>query len=236
MWSAKRLGWKMYGCVKKRGFHSKCHASRPCLFSLLFCLCFAMPLHLPLNHSNDHISISTVNPPQSPIGCTSLFLFVAQNPSLSLSWKMAKTLGFSSLLLFLTLLDVPHSRASIPQKRTVSRAQNGVVGTELWCVAKNNAEDAALQASLDWACGPGAADCGPIRQGGSCYDPNDIQATASFAFNDYYLRHGLTDDSCFFDNTAALTSLNPSEYQKVFCIPYIFHSKLLVFALGILQS
>ncbi|XP_041005526.1 PLASMODESMATA CALLOSE-BINDING PROTEIN 5-like [Juglans microcarpa x Juglans regia] len=123
---------------------------------------------------------------------------------------MAKTLRFSSLLLFLTLLDVPLSRASIPQRRTVSRAQKGVVGTELWCVAKNNAEDAALQASLDWACGPGAADSGPIQQGGSCYDPNDIQATASFAFNDYYLRHGLTDDSCFFDNNAALTSLNPS--------------------------
>ncbi|KAG6718003.1 hypothetical protein I3842_04G129100 [Carya illinoinensis] len=123
---------------------------------------------------------------------------------------MTKTFGFFSLLLLLTLLDFPLSRASFPNQRTVSRAQNGVVGTELWCVAKNNAEDAALQTALDWVCGPGAADCGPIQNGGPCYDPHDIQATASFAFNDYYLKHGLTDDGCFFDNTAALTSLNPS--------------------------
>ncbi|KAM4103979.1 hypothetical protein ACJW30_06G120600 [Castanea mollissima] len=93
---------------------------------------------------------------------------------------------------------------------SVSRAQAGVVGTELWCVAKNNAEDAALQTALDWACGPGAADCSPIQQGGPCYDASDIVVTASYAFNDYYLKHGLSTDSCSFDNTAALTSLNPS--------------------------
>ncbi|XP_059451723.1 PLASMODESMATA CALLOSE-BINDING PROTEIN 5-like [Corylus avellana] len=116
---------------------------------------------------------------------------------------MAKSFGFFFISLFFTL---PLSRASVP----ASRAQKGVVGTELWCVAKNNADDAALQSALDWACGPGATDCGPIQQGGPCYDPTDIQSTASFAFNDYYLKHGMTDDSCFFDNTAALTSLNPS--------------------------
>ena len=32
---------------------------------------------------------------------------------------------------------------------SVSKAQVGVVGTELWYVAKNNAEDAALQTTLD---------------------------------------------------------------------------------------
>ncbi|KAJ4729697.1 Glucan endo-1,3-beta-glucosidase-like protein 1-like [Melia azedarach] len=91
-------------------------------------------------------------------------------------------------------------------------AQNGgvVVARQLWCVAKNNAEDAALQGALDWACGPGGADCSPIQQGGPCYDPNDVQMMASYAFNDYYLKHGLTDDSCSFSNNAAVTSLNPS--------------------------
>ncbi|KAK6259854.1 hypothetical protein SCA6_014328 [Theobroma cacao] len=84
------------------------------------------------------------------------------------------------------------------------------VVTGLWCVAKNNAEDAALQGALDWACGAGGADCTRIQQGGPCYDPSDIQKTASYAFNDYYLKHGLTDDACSFSNTAALTSLNPS--------------------------
>ncbi|XP_050383084.1 PLASMODESMATA CALLOSE-BINDING PROTEIN 5-like [Argentina anserina] len=93
---------------------------------------------------------------------------------------------------------------------SLSTAQNSVVTTELWCVAKNNAEDAALQSALDWACGAGGANCSPTQQGGPCYDAADIQNTASYAFNDYFLKNGMTDDSCNFDNTAAVTSLNPS--------------------------
>ncbi|KAL2328141.1 hypothetical protein Fmac_021568 [Flemingia macrophylla] len=89
-------------------------------------------------------------------------------------------------------------------------ADVGVPPQELWCVAKNNAEDAALQAALDWACGAGGVDCGPIQRGGPCYDPSSVQNTASFAFNDYFIKHGMTDDSCNFSNNAAVTSLNPS--------------------------
>ncbi|KAL0306826.1 UNVERIFIED_CONTAM: plasmodesmata callose-binding protein 5 [Sesamum calycinum] len=81
---------------------------------------------------------------------------------------------------------------------------------ELWCVGKNNAEDAALQSALDWTCGPGGADCGPIQNGGPCYDASDLQRTASFAFNNYCTKHGFSDETCNFGNTAALTSLNPS--------------------------
>ena len=91
-----------------------------------------------------------------------------------------------------------------------SRAQKSIAPRDLWCVAKNNAADQALQEAINWACGPGGANCGPIQQGGSCYDSSDIQRTASWAFNDYYLKNGLTDDTCYFSNTAALTSLNPS--------------------------
>ncbi|CAI9089272.1 OLC1v1023819C1 [Oldenlandia corymbosa var. corymbosa] len=81
---------------------------------------------------------------------------------------------------------------------------------ELWCVAKNNAQDSVLQTALDWACGQGGANCSPIQRGGPCYDASDIQRTASFAFNDYYLKHGMTEDSCNFSNSADVTSLNPS--------------------------
>lgn len=109
---------------------------------------------------------------------------------------------FFSLILYLSFLSLlPPSTA---------QQGGGTVVTELWCVAKNNADDAALQGALDWACGVGGADCSRIQQSGPCYDPSDIQKTASFAFNDYYLKHGLTDDACSFSNTAALTSLNPS--------------------------
>ncbi|KAG8386827.1 hypothetical protein BUALT_Bualt03G0189600 [Buddleja alternifolia] len=95
----------------------------------------------------------------------------------------------------------------------VAAAQGGSGGgpaRELWCVAKNNAEDAALESALDWTCGAGGADCGPIQNGGPCYDGSDLQRTASYAFNDYYHKHGPSDDNCNFANTAALTSLNPS--------------------------
>ncbi|KAK9132013.1 hypothetical protein Scep_011541 [Stephania cephalantha] len=80
---------------------------------------------------------------------------------------------------------------------------------KLWCVAKNNADDASLQRAIDWACGAGGADCSPIQQGRSCYDPNNFQATATYAFNDYFTKHG-DDASCDFGNTAALSSLDPS--------------------------
>ncbi|KAL3622956.1 hypothetical protein CASFOL_033256 [Castilleja foliolosa] len=83
-------------------------------------------------------------------------------------------------------------------------------GNQLWCVAKNNAEDAQLQTALDWACGLGRVDCGPIQKGGLCYDGSDLQRTASYAFNDYYLRNGPSDDNCNFADTAALTSIDPS--------------------------
>ncbi|XP_057450714.1 PLASMODESMATA CALLOSE-BINDING PROTEIN 5-like [Lotus japonicus] len=91
-----------------------------------------------------------------------------------------------------------------------SGSGGGVPRQELWCVAKNNAEDSALLTALDWACGAGGADCGPIQQGGACYDTSSVQNTASYAFNDYFLKHGMADDSCNFNNNAAVTSLNPS--------------------------
>ncbi|KZV52703.1 PLASMODESMATA CALLOSE-BINDING protein 5 [Dorcoceras hygrometricum] len=86
----------------------------------------------------------------------------------------------------------------------------GAPSVELWCVAKNNADDLALQSAIDWACGPGGANCAPIQIGGPCYDSSNLPRMASYAFNDYFIKNGLTDDSCNFSNTAALTSLNPS--------------------------
>ncbi|KAF8008030.1 hypothetical protein BT93_K1883 [Corymbia citriodora subsp. variegata] len=109
-----------------------------------------------------------------------------------------------ALLLLLLALLAPAARPA------AAAAPPGVASLELWCVAKNNADDASLQGAINWACGSGGVDCSPIQQGGPCYDPADIERTASYAFNDYYLKHGMTDDSCNFANTAALTSINPS--------------------------
>ncbi|KAI3859246.1 hypothetical protein MKW98_007627 [Papaver atlanticum] len=99
-----------------------------------------------------------------------------------------------------------------PYLKSYSKSNNNGDDSQkmLWCVAKNNAEDLALQTSLDWACGPGGANCGPIQQGGPCYDPSNFQATASFAFNDYFQKNNKSEPTCDFGNTAALTSLDPS--------------------------
>ncbi|VAI88911.1 unnamed protein product [Triticum turgidum subsp. durum] len=86
-------------------------------------------------------------------------------------------------------------------------------GGQLWCVAKNNAEDGALQSAIDWACGPnGGADCRAIQQGGACYEPPDLLAHASYAFNDYFLRSGgaASPAACDFSGAAALIGLNPN--------------------------
>ncbi|KAL9244470.1 hypothetical protein vseg_018245 [Gypsophila vaccaria] len=109
--------------------------------------------------------------------------------------------------LTLTLLMLATCQATIGR----ATAKAAVVQQQhLWCVAKNNAEDTALQQALDWACGPGGADCGPIQQGGPCYDPSDIITMASYAFNDYCSKHGMTQETCDFSHTASLTSLDPS--------------------------
>ncbi|KAF7109548.1 hypothetical protein CFC21_109790 [Triticum aestivum] len=92
-------------------------------------------------------------------------------------------------------------------------------GGQLWCVAKNNAEDGALQSAIDWACGPnGGADCRAIQQGGACYEPPDLLAHASYAFNDYFLRSGgaASPAACDFSGAAALIGLNPSRGNCVF--------------------
>ncbi|KAL9458207.1 hypothetical protein AB3S75_007131 [Citrus x aurantiifolia] len=115
-----------------------------------------------------------------------------------------------SLFVFLSIIFHAVSLVVEAQNGNGGRGGGVAVSTQLWCVAKNNADDAALQGALDWACGPGGADCSPIQQGGPCYNPNDVQTMASYAFNDYYLKNGMTDDSCSFGNNAAVTSLNPS--------------------------
>ncbi|KAL8158526.1 hypothetical protein V2J09_000063 [Rumex salicifolius] len=117
--------------------------------------------------------------------------------------------SFSFFFLLFALSIPSHSADPFLRRHIKASGGDGAV-QPLWCVAKNNAEDTALQQALNWACGPGAADCGPIQQGGSCYDPNDLLGMASYAFNNYCVKNGMTDDACNFSNTAALTSLDPS--------------------------
>ena len=121
----------------------------------------------------------------------------------------AAPLLFSLIWICFTVLVLAEQVARLSNEKIESSGLGTAVRADLWCVAKNNAEDGALQAALDWACGLGGADCRPIQQGGACFNPDDIQFHASYAFNDYFIRNGVSQQACDFGGTAALTSLNP---------------------------
>uniref|UniRef100_A0A0E0NVP6 X8 domain-containing protein n=1 Tax=Oryza rufipogon TaxID=4529 RepID=A0A0E0NVP6_ORYRU len=105
------------------------------------------------------------------------------------------------------------------------QASGGVGGGErrslatsagMFCVALQNADAAALQAGLNWACGPGQADCAAIQPGGACYKQNNLPALASYAYNDYYQKMASTGATCSFNGTATTTTADPSSGSCVF--------------------
>ncbi|CAM6101916.1 unnamed protein product [Calypogeia fissa] len=83
-------------------------------------------------------------------------------------------------------------------------------GTTSYCIAKPDASASSLQTALDYACGPGGADCGPLQPGQSCFDPNTLWAHASYAFNSFYQKNGRTSASCFFAGNAVVNTTSPS--------------------------
>lgn len=80
-----------------------------------------------------------------------------------------------------------------------------------FCVAVEGGDAKEIQAALDWACGPGRANCSEIQPGESCYDPNDVRRHASYAFDSYYQKEGKVVGSCYFQGIAMVTTTDPSE-------------------------
>nr|TKW35502.1 hypothetical protein SEVIR_2G377200v2 [Setaria viridis]TKW35504.1 hypothetical protein SEVIR_2G377200v2 [Setaria viridis] len=86
----------------------------------------------------------------------------------------------------------------------------------MFCVANSSAPHGALKHSLDWACGPGSANCSAIQPGQPCYESDNIVAVASYAFNDYYHRTQSSGGTCSFNGTAMITSTDPSHGSCIF--------------------
>ncbi|XP_074270372.1 major pollen allergen Ole e 10-like [Silene latifolia] len=90
------------------------------------------------------------------------------------------------------------------------------MGGTAWCIALPDASQTDLQIALDWACGSGNADCGPIQAGGPCFEPNTLVSHASYAFNSYYQQNGNNEVACHFGGTATLTQHDPSYGKCVY--------------------
>ncbi|KAI5064558.1 hypothetical protein GOP47_0021228 [Adiantum capillus-veneris] len=82
-----------------------------------------------------------------------------------------------------------------------------------WCVANPSADPKALQVALDYACGIDDSICKSIQPGEACYQPNNLAAHASFAFNGYW--KGRRDKhlkvTCDFGGTALISITDPGQ-------------------------
>ncbi|XP_059662398.1 glucan endo-1,3-beta-glucosidase 1 [Cornus florida] len=87
---------------------------------------------------------------------------------------------------------------------------------QTYCVAMDGMDTRTMQAALDWACGPGRANCTEIQPGEDCYQPNNVKNHASFAFDSYYQKEGKSAGSCDFKGVATITTTDPSHGSCIF--------------------
>ncbi|KGN64511.1 glucan endo-1,3-beta-glucosidase 1 [Cucumis sativus] len=87
---------------------------------------------------------------------------------------------------------------------------------QTYCIAIDEFDVKTLQTALDWACGPGKANCTEIQPGEVCYQPNNVKNHASYAFDSYYQKEGKTSGSCDFKGLAMITTTDPSHGSCIF--------------------
>ncbi|CAN6968849.1 unnamed protein product [Brassica oleracea var. botrytis] len=107
-----------------------------------------------------------------------------------------------------TVTPVSDSKVKVPVKTPSHVGQT-------WCVANAKTTKEKLQEALDYACGEGGADCRPIQKGATCYDPESLEAHASYAFNSYYQKNSRGVGTCDFGGAAYVVSQSPSIVREM---------------------
>ncbi|KAK3432070.1 glucan endo-1,3-beta-glucosidase 1 [Eucalyptus grandis] len=87
---------------------------------------------------------------------------------------------------------------------------------QTYCIAMGGVDSRTLQAALDWACGPGQANCTEIQPGENCFKPNNVKSHASYAFDSYYQKEGKVAGSCDFKGAAMITTTDPGHGDCIF--------------------
>jgi hypothetical protein len=101
-------------------------------------------------------------------------------------------------------------------------------GSPSWCICKPSASDAALQRTIDYACGNGA-DCAPLHAGAKCHNPDTLLAHCSYAANSYFQSKSNDAADCDFAGTATLSFTDPSTSCCSTCLdPTIDNSRSLI--------
>ncbi|ONM59440.1 PLASMODESMATA CALLOSE-BINDING PROTEIN 2 [Zea mays] len=86
---------------------------------------------------------------------------------------------------------------------TVLLLLSSTLAASQWCVCRQDASQAALQKTIDYACGSGA-DCNSIHETGACYNPNTVAAHCSWAANSYYQNNKAKGATCDFTGFGGL--------------------------------
>ena len=116
-------------------------------------------------------------------------------------------------LLWQASSSIPNNPTPVPTAAPVNPTPRSK--GKQWCLPKTGADENALQRNIDYVCGLGL-NCGPIEEGGSCFEPNTVRAHAAYAMNVYYQAMGRYNYDCDFDQTGAITAVDPSKYMRHF--------------------
>ncbi|KAI3878990.1 hypothetical protein MKW92_021213 [Papaver armeniacum] len=71
-----------------------------------------------------------------------------------------------------------------------------------------------MAAALSWTCG--IVDCSLLQPGNVCFEPDNVAAHASYAFNLYYQKKNRITGSCDFNGTAMITTTNTNHGTCMF--------------------